>query len=94
MRCDTHGKRKFLQFKIRWAGYGPETDTWESWDNCKGTDAVQLYLSGHPNKRVRKLGNKNYVPPQTKHHLKCFAKNGSQKKIDRFIFYIVFLLKT
>jgi len=63
MRGDTHGKRKFLQFKIRWAGYGPETDTWESWDNCKGTDAVQLYLSEHPNKRVRKLCNKDYVPP-------------------------------
>ena len=63
MRGDPRDKRTLLQFKIRWAGYGPEDDTWEPWEFVRDCDAVQLFLYKHPNPRIRKLAKSSFVPP-------------------------------
>ena len=61
MRGDTHKARKQLEFRIRWAGYGPKEDTWEPWMHCRFSNAVQTFLAEHPDKRVRKLGQKDFL---------------------------------
>ena len=63
MEGDPHKPRKFLRFRIRWAGYGPDDDTWEPWENVKDSDAVQLFLIQQSNKRVRRMVQKGYVLP-------------------------------
>ena len=64
MRGDPRDKRTLLEFKIRWAGYSPEDDTWEPWEFVRDNDAVQLFLYKHPNPRVRKLAKSSFVPPE------------------------------
>jgi hypothetical protein len=63
MRGNPRGKRTELEFKIRWAGYSPEDDTWEPWEYVRDCDAVQLFLYEHLNPRVRKLAKSSFVPP-------------------------------
>ena len=55
MRGDTRKKRTDLVFLIRWAGYGEADDTWEPWDHCKDSHAVQVFLREHAEKRVQRL---------------------------------------
>ena len=62
-RGDLRENRKQLEFLIRWAGYGPENDTWEPWDHVKGNDKVLTFLYNHPLPRARRLVPKSYVPP-------------------------------
>ncbi|GKT31054.1 hypothetical protein ADUPG1_005738, partial [Aduncisulcus paluster] len=37
-------RKKSLEFQVRWLGYGPEDDTWESYDNVKELEALEKYL--------------------------------------------------
>ena len=55
MRGDTRSKRSDLSFLIRWAGYGEADDTWEPWEFCKDSDAVQKFLRAHSEPRVKRL---------------------------------------
>ena len=55
MHGNTRRSRKELEFRIRWAGYGPEHDTTEPWSNVKDSFAVQSYLREHPDPRVKRL---------------------------------------
>ena len=57
MRGDPRKAKKQLEFKIRWAGYGPEDDTWETWEHVRDNDAVHLFLYNHPSLRVSRLTN-------------------------------------
>jgi hypothetical protein len=38
-------RRKTMEFKIRWEGFGPEFDTWEPYANLRDTDELLLYLN-------------------------------------------------
>jgi hypothetical protein len=55
MRGDTRKSRKDLCFLVRWAGFGEADDTWEPWECCKDSHAVQKFLRAHSEARVRRL---------------------------------------
>jgi hypothetical protein len=55
MRGNTRGSRRELSFLIHWAGYSDADDTWEPWEYCKDSHAVQSFLRAHPEARVRRL---------------------------------------
>jgi hypothetical protein len=63
MQGDPRTSRKALKFKVRWAGYGPQDDTWEPWDFVKNNDQLQLFLYNNSNARIRALVNKDFIPP-------------------------------
>jgi len=58
MDGDVKGRRTDLKFKIRWAGYGPEADTWEPWHNVRDNNIFQDYLKSHTSKVVRSLAKR------------------------------------
>jgi hypothetical protein len=62
MRGNPRGKKADIAFLVRWAGYGPEDDTWVNWADGRQSTAIQLYLYNHPSLRVRKLGMKDFNP--------------------------------
>ena len=37
-------RRLEMKFLVRWAGFGPEDDTWEPWENLRNTDQLHDYL--------------------------------------------------
>lgn len=37
-----------MMFKVRWAGYSPEEDTWEVWQTVQDLEAMEQYLREHP----------------------------------------------
>jgi hypothetical protein len=76
-RGGVHRPRTLLSFKIRWAGYGPDDDTWESWDNCRDSFAVQNFLSTHRNATVRRFAKKGYEPS-----LKSMEHNSDSSDSD------------
>ena len=55
MRGNTRDRRTDLSFLIHWAGYGESDDTWEPWEHCKDSFAVQKFLRAHSEPRVRRL---------------------------------------
>jgi hypothetical protein len=56
------GSKDKIYFLVRWAGYSEKDDTWVSWKDGRNNTAVQLYLHGHTNDRVRRLVNKDFDP--------------------------------
>src|SRR5580692_6159390 len=55
-----HGKKRQLQYLIRWKGYSAADDTWEPADQVHAPDLVRKYHQKHPLE-----GNKS-VPPRIK----------------------------
>lgn len=37
-------RRKTMEFKVRWEGFGPEFDSWEPYSNLRDTDKLLSYL--------------------------------------------------
>ena len=72
------GPKAQLSFKIRWAGYGPEDDTWEPWSYVRDNDAVLTYLSHHPNPKVRRLVPANFIPPDQR----MAEEDDNQENVD------------
>ena len=40
-------RRTELEFRIHWAGYGPEDDSWEPWSELRANDIVHAYCRAH-----------------------------------------------
>ena len=62
MKGDSRKSRKDLKFRVRWAGYGEADDTWEPWEHCRDSEAVQQFLRAHPNRRVQRLAKPIELP--------------------------------
>ena len=41
------------EFRVRWSGFGEESDTWERYATVKDLEALDVYLRGHPQLRFR-----------------------------------------
>jgi hypothetical protein len=62
MRGNPRGPKSGIAFKCRWAGYTEADDSWVSWKDGRSTTAIQLWLHGHENERVRRLCIKGFDP--------------------------------
>ncbi|GKT24919.1 DDE-type integrase/transposase/recombinase, partial [Aduncisulcus paluster] len=42
-----YGGKKKIEFKVRWAGYGPEEDQWLPWSQVKDLEAMDKFLEAN-----------------------------------------------
>jgi hypothetical protein len=87
LRGNLRGPKGNLSFKVRWAGYSEEDDTWVSWKDGRTNTAVQLFLHNSDNPRIRKLGMTDFDPNKLDEG-EAFERNsddetdpGSTKKV-------------
>jgi hypothetical protein len=50
-------KLRNLKFLVRWLGYGPESDTWQSWGTLRNTPQIRSFLEKHTKKAYLDLVN-------------------------------------
>ena len=48
-------RKSTMEFKVRWAGYSPDFDTWEPWRGVRDVDKLHEYLRNHDDNAIRKL---------------------------------------
>ena len=46
------GSFQRMQFKVRWMGYGEESDTWEPYSSLKNVIALHDYSAAHPGLKI------------------------------------------
>ena len=51
-------KLRNLKFLVRWLGYGPESDTWQSWGTLRNTPQIRSFLEKHTKKAYLDLVNR------------------------------------
>lgn len=67
IRGDPRRRKSSIECLIRWAGYGPEKDSWEPWEHVRDTEQVLDYIHEHPNRAFKRLLPKGYVPSSSRH---------------------------
>ena len=78
MRGRPQGPKRDIAFKVRWAGYTEDDDTWVSWKDCHKTTAVQRFLHDHPSRLVRRLGMPDFDPDAVEEH-DVFHRNSDSE---------------
>ena len=51
-------KLRNLKFLVRWLGYGPESDTWQSWGTLRKTPQIRSFLERHTKRAYLDLVNR------------------------------------
>jgi hypothetical protein len=51
-------KLRNLKFLVRWLGYGPESDTWQSWGTLRNTPQIRSFLERHTKRAYLDLVNR------------------------------------
>ena len=60
-RNENGNKVKQLQFKVHWAGYSHEDETWEPWANLRNNPVLHVYLYNVDQGRLRHVVPREFL---------------------------------
>ena len=77
IRGDPRRRKETVECKIRWAGYGPDKDSWEPWKHVRETQQVLDFIHDYPNRAFRRLLPRDYVPPSDRNNEDMDLSDGN-----------------